>query len=203
MNISKYKWTFAWIAFAILVISLITIAISFHSKSWFPLFIQVYPVCIAIYPVIIIFLQSRVSQEADTNRKLLSQEQNTNLQISKYQELVEQQIKAIQENTDKQINNYVEQTSYLVNELRNNSVLLAEILNQQLEDSIIKTQQEIKKANRKYSNTKEWKLLRTPEEKEQQLERMKNFLDWLEYRRVQFIEKYEKVKRFLGIKKLK
>ena len=108
----------------------------------------------------------------------------------------------MEENTDKQISNNTQQTSYLINELKNNSVLLGELLCRQLEDSIVATQKEITKANRKFGTTQEWKLLRTPQEKEEQINRIGDFVNRLENSLQYFTDKYNKVKQFLSKKEL-
>ncbi len=213
-NIGKYKWTFAWIAFGLMAILFVGISIFFSSKAWYPQFITTAGISLPLYCAILIFLHSNSQQNQttqikigaitdSTNKQIEHLQEHTNKQIQALQENTDKQINAIQENTDKQIQNYTEQTSVLVQELKNNSVLLAELLCRNLEDAIMETQDEFKKANVKYFDLQEWKLGRTPEVRVRQLNKMEKLLNWIKDKEEYLREKYNDVISFLDRKKLK
>lgn len=198
----KKKWYLYWLGFIILFSAGIGFAFFFNQSKWFPQFIQIYGISIPILFGLIIYLQSNESQRIDSNNKLKTLENNTKKQIAEQQKLVEKQIKAIQENTDRQIQNYINQTQNLVEELKNNSVLLAEILNRQLEDAIIKTNEEIEILEGNYQDANRWKFLRTQDEKDEELSRIEEINDWLQRKKDYFMEKFNIIQNFLGQKKL-
>lgn len=202
-NIAKYKWTFAWIAFGLMLISFIGISVIFNTKVWYPQFITTAGISLPLYCAILIFLHSNSQQNQTTQIKIGAITDSTNKQIEHLQEHTNKQIQALQENTDKQIQNYTEQTSVLVQELKSNSVLLAELLCRNLEDAIMETQDEFKKANVKYFDLQEWKLGRTPEVRERQLNKMEKLLNWIKDKEEYLREKYNDVISFLDRKKLK
>lgn len=126
-----------------------------------------------------------------------SQELNAN-HIDALFKATEKQIDAIQRTTFEQISSFEKETRIVTDKLTDNSILLAEILGRELEKSMEAFGNAIKREEARYDDLSGWKFLRTPAEREQQLNnqwnRIQTFKKWYEY----IVNKYQQVKKFVG-----
>ncbi len=109
----------------------------------------------------------------------------TERQIEALHQLTEKQIDALNTTTYSQISSFEIQITEVTNKLSDNSILLGEILGRELEKSLDAFDTLLKKEEANLRNLSGWKLLRTPEEREAQLEnqksRIKHFKAWFDY----------------------
>jgi len=133
------------------------------------------------------------------SKKISALYELTEKQISALQDVTEKQIEALQRNTNEQIMSFEKQISEVTTKLSENSILLAEILGRELEKSIDIYTSAIKQEEERYNDLSEWKLLRTPQDKEKQLNkswnRIQNIKNGLKY----LMTKYNQVRQYLGI----
>lgn len=143
--------------------------------------------------------QSQINTFQEANAKhITALNEATERQIAALQTLTEKQIEALHVTTVDQISSFEKQISEVTNKLTDNSILLAEILGRELEKSLDTYDGAIKREQAKYSDLQDWKLLRTPAEREQQLnkqwdriQRLKKAFDYL-------VGKYRQVRHFLS-----
>ncbi len=142
--------------------------------------------------------QIKTFQETNT-QKITALKEETDRQINALQELTEKQIEALNKTTYEQISSFENEIREFTNRLTDNSILLAEILGRELEKSIELYGNAIKNEEKKYSDLSNWKLLRTPAERESQLntqwnriQKIKNGYDYL-------LTKYNQVRNYLGL----
>lgn len=216
----KHKWFVFWMIFSLLVIILIFATIYFEDKKWLPNFLQAVGTVTGIYLTLLIFLQSKEESDkqfrnqlehlqelnsrqinalhASTEKHINKLQEVTDRQISALQELTEKQIDALQKTTFDQINSFEKQISDVTNKLSENSILLAEILGRELEKSLDFYQGTIQREEAKYKDLSNWKLLRTPEEKENQLQIQWNRIVQIKRGYEYLVDKYNKVREYLG-----
>ncbi len=135
-----------------------------------------------------------------TNLQIKTIQDTTQTQIEEQRSLTNKQIDALYSATQKQIENYATQTSVIVARLEDNSTLLAEILLRQLEDKLGELNTMLSNANNNFINLNTWQLLRTPEEKEAQLTRQKDYITRIEQTLSHFNNKWQQIKDFLNAK---
>jgi hypothetical protein len=130
--------------------------------------------------------------------KEISAKDNESLRVS-----TEQQVDALHKATYAEISSFEKKITEVTEKLTDNSFLLAEILGRELEKSIAFYDSSVKTEEARYNDLSKWKFLRTPQEKQQQLngqwdkiEQIRNGLNYL-------IQKYNQVKSFLGFGKKK
>lgn len=208
-NLLKYKWRLFWCFFIVLAALFVFMAVFFRDQSWIGSVLQTFGTVIAIYPTILLAYQSKAESERLNRLHLdhlqkLNQDEITEMrnlfqkQIDTLTNSTNEQIKAIQDATRKQIENYTEQTNKLVEKLTDNSVLLAELLKRELEDALDQAESNLNKANAKYEDLQGFKLLRTKEEREVQLQQQAGFIErmkkWIDYLQ----GKYKMIKNYLG-----
>ncbi|OFX16702.1 MAG: hypothetical protein A2033_12825 [Bacteroidetes bacterium GWA2_31_9] len=148
--------------------------------------------------------QIKTFQDLNSKQILALQELNAK-QIDALHYETERQIKTIQESTNEQIYSFEQQINYVTNKLKDNSILLAEILSRELEKSLEYYSSILSREEAKYNDLADWKLLRTKEERERQLNQQWNRLEQIKNGYNYLIVKYKNLKQFLGIeqKKLK
>ncbi len=207
--LKRNKWRIHWCTFGALVFMFVFTAIFFEDKQWLGNVLQAIGTVSGIYLTIIIFLFSKEDSDKQFRKHLEHlQELNTKQidalqsatekQITALQELTEKQIDALQKSTFEQISAFEQQIREVTDKLSDNSILLAEILGRELEKSIDIYANAVKNEEAKYNDLTGWKLLRTPAEKEQQLnnqrtriQRIKQVLEYL-------MNKHNKVKEIFG-----
>jgi hypothetical protein len=127
----------------------------------------------------------------------ISQELNAN-HIDALFKATEKQVDALQRTTFEQISSFEKETRIVTDKLTDNSILLAEILGRELEKSMDAFGSAIKREEARYDDLSGWKFLRTPAEREQQLNnqwnRIQSLKKWYEY----IVNKYKQVKNFIG-----
>lgn len=218
--VRENKWFLIWSVFGIAVVSFVCYVIIHISKNDFnAALLQFGSILIPLFAAIIIMLQNNEQiaestkiqvehlqklndREIDELQKLFQKQidtlvESTNKQIEEFRKMTNEQIKSFQETSSKQIQSNAEQTQQVVAELKENSVLLAEILKRQLEEAIVDFEHRLQNANGTLKNLAEFKLFRTEAEKKQQIDKQTKVVakisEWLNYLR----EKYKGVKRFL------
>lgn len=219
-QIAIYKWKLAWCCFAILIAVFCVVMYHHYDKTWFGNFVSAFGVLLTLYPTLIIFVQSRADSEKSTRNQLdhlqkLSQQElekseqlnqkhidkldaSTKEQIAEFKKTTAEQIKAIEENTNRQIENYIKQTTEIVAKLNDNSVLLAEILLRQLEEKLGELNTQLNNAYAQYKDLQGFKFLRTNQEREEQLNRQRSFINRVEQAITYVRNKLQQVKAFLG-----
>lgn len=132
--------------------------------------------------------QSQITALQESNKK----------QIDALFEATEKQVEALHQTTFNQIAAFEKQIKDVTNKLTDNSILLAEILGRELEKSMEAFSSAIKLEEAKYRDLEGWKLLRTPAEREQQLNQQKSriqvFKQWYDY----IVSKYNQVRTYLS-----
>lgn len=141
--------------------------------------------------------QIKTLQEINT-KQISALQELTDKQITALQELTEKQIDALHKTTFKQILSFEQQIREVTNKLSDNSILLAEILGRELEKSLDLYNNAIKIEEAKYSNLSGWKLLRTPAERERQLNNQWNRIQQIKKGYEYLMTKYKQLKEFLG-----
>lgn len=136
--------------------------------------------------------QDLVSKQIETLQN------GTEQQIKALQELTEKQIDALHKTTYNEISAFEQQNREITNKLTDNSILLAELLGRELEKSINDYDVAIRSEERKYKDLSGWKLLRTPQEKEQQLRNQWNKIEQIKRGYEYLVNKYQQVRSFLG-----
>jgi ABC-type multidrug transport system fused ATPase/permease subunit len=182
-KIKKYKWIIHWSAFSLLVFLFVFTAI------W---------TIAGIYLTIIIFLHSKESSDKQFREHLEHLQELNTRQIEALFASTERQIEALQKSTHDEISAFEKQIREVTNKLADNSILLAEILGRELEKSIEDFANAINDEENRYADLSSFKLLRTQEEREKQLNsqlsRIQRFKQWYDY----IVAKYNQVKNFLN-----
>lgn len=199
-KIKKYKWKIHWAAFVLLVLLFIFSAIFFEDKSWIANLLQSIGTIAGIYLTIIIFLHSKEESDKQFREQLEHLQALNEKQISALQYLTEKQIEALNKATIEQISSFEMQIKEVTNKLSDNSILLAEILGRELEKSIEVYNSAVQNEKAKYKNLSQWKLLRTPEEREQQLKNQLTRIEKLKQGFEYLVNKYNQVRQYLGYK---
>lgn len=141
----------------------------------------------------------------ETNEKKIKVlREETDKQIEALQELTKKQIDTLNKTTFEQISSFENEIGKVANKLADNSILLAEILGRELEKSIELYNSAITREEKKYSDLSSWKLLRTPAEKERQLDNQWSRIQQIKKGYDYLMSKYNQVRNYLGygIKKL-
>lgn len=133
-----------------------------------------------------------------TQEQIKASQESTQLQIEAFQKETERHIETLREVTFEQISSFEKQITEVTNKLSDNSILLAEILGRELEKAISHYQTVLNQENAKYNNLSEWKFLRTPQEREQQLNNQLNRINQIKKGWEYLVEKYKQVKHFLN-----
>lgn len=217
-KMKRYK--LHWTIFFVLVALFLFVALAFENKEWIANALQAIGTVIGVYLTLIIFLQSKNESDIqfrdqivhlqelnnkhieairESTEKQIITIQNTNHeQITALKELTQKQIDAVQNSTYEQISSYEREMKEVTNKLSETSILLAEILGRELENSITKYADLIKQENQRYSNLSSFKLLRTPAEKESQLAKQWNRIQQIKQGYEYLVAKYKNVRRYLG-----
>lgn len=197
-KIKKHKWKIHSCVCGILLLLFVFTAIFFEDKNWLPNILQTIGTVIGIYLTVIIFLYSKEDSDKQFREHLGHLQELNAQQILALQTSTKEQIEALQFSTNQQISSFEREIREVTNKLSDNSILLAEILRRELEKSIETFNTALKTEEAKYSDLSGWKLFRTKEEKEQQLNnqwtKIQNFKRTLEY----LVTKYNQVRQFLG-----
>ena len=208
-TLRKHKWLIHWCAFAFLVIGFVLSAIFFETKTWLPNILQTIGTIIGMYLTLIIFLYSKEGDEKQFHEHLnhlqnLNHKQIealqllTEKQISALQQLTEKQIDALHKTTYEQISSFEKQSREITLKLSDNSILLAEILGRELENSLGVYDDAIKREEAVYNNLSGFKLLRTKEEREIQLTNQWNKIQKIKQGYEYLVDKYNQIRSFLG-----
>lgn len=195
---SCHRWRIAWAAFAALCIFLIAGTAIFWERSWLPNFLQAYATMIGLYLAVLVFVQGKAESDAAFRTQLAHLQQLNQQEIEAMREMFQKQIDALAQNTNRQIQQYAQETNRVVQKLENNSILLAELLSKQLEDTLRDTDEEIVAEERRLQDLNGWKLFRTPQEKQVQLTQQHGALNWLRQWRNYWGQKYDQLKRHFG-----
>jgi hypothetical protein len=197
-KIKKHKWTIHWVAFSILITLFVFVAFLFEDKPWLGNVLQSLGTVSGIYLTIIIFFHTKEESDKQNKQYLEYLQLLNSKQIDALQKATEQQIEALQKSTSDQISAFEKQISEVTEKLSENSIILAEILGRELEKSIEVYSKSLKKEEAKFKELADWKLLRTPAEKEQQLEMQKKRI--LTFRNLYnyLVDKYNSVRQYLG-----
>lgn len=195
---SCHRWKIAWAAFAVLCAFLIAGTAVFWERTWLPNFLQAYATVIGLYLAVLVFVQGKSESDAALRLQLAHLQQLNQQEIEAMRELFQRQIDALAENTNKQIQQHAEQTNRVVQKLENNSILLAELLSKQLEDTLRETDEQIATEEKRLRDLNGWKWLRTPEEKRVQLTQQHGALNWRRRWRQYWGQKYDQLKQHFG-----
>lgn len=143
--------------------------------------------------------EKQIATLQELNAKHIDALQNvTEKQITALQDLTEKQITALHKTTSDEISAFEKQTVSVTNKLSDNSVLLAEILGRELEKSISLFNDAIVREEARYKDLSGFKLLRTKEEKQEQLDTQWNKIEQIKRGYDYLVNKYNQVKSFLG-----
>jgi hypothetical protein len=195
---SYHRWKIAWVAFAALCAMLLVGTTLFWERQWLPNFLQAYATMIGLYLAVLVFVQGKSESDAALRLQLAHLQQLNQQEIEVMRELFQKQMDALAENTNRQIQQYAQETNRVVQKLENNSVLLAELLSKQLEDTLRDTDEEITIEERRLQDLNGWKAFRTPQEKQVQLTQQHGALNWLRQWRTYWGQKYDQLKRHFG-----
>ncbi|MEQ6166153.1 hypothetical protein AAOE16_03070 [Ekhidna sp. MALMAid0563] len=195
---SKHKWKFHWCMLIILVGLFGFIAFKFEDQTWISNTLQTLGTIIGVYLTIIIFLQSKAESDIQFQEHISALQELNAKQIEALYGATEKQVDAIQKNTLEEISAFEKQIGEVTQQLANNSVLLAEILGRELEKAIEIHEHTVRREEKRFQNLSEWKLLRTEEEKQNQLanqwQQLEKVRQGYEYLR----GKYFELRKFLG-----
>jgi hypothetical protein len=122
----------------------------------------------------------------------------TNQQIKTLQDLTEKQIEALHKTTYEEISAFEKQNRDITSKLSDNSILLAEILGRELEKSIGDYNTALIREEAKYTDLSGFKLLRTKEEKERQLNNQWQKIEQIRRGCEYLVNKYNQIRNFLG-----
>ncbi len=205
--IKQKKWTLAWIPFGALLLITLFFAAAFEDKAWLPNVLQTMGITITVYASIALYLHSQEQSKRDTERQMLHMQQlfqqqidalveSTQKQMDHLQELTEKQIDTLKTTTDEQINAFENQTNGMIRELADSSILLSEILGRQLEDAIANQEAIYNQAAGAFNQASNFKLLRTKQEREQQMQQHEARLTKLKQGYDYLMTKYNQLKNF-------
>ncbi|HRF78697.1 MAG TPA: hypothetical protein PL070_01290 [Flavobacteriales bacterium] len=195
---SCHRWKIAWMAFGVLCLFLIAGTAAFWERAWLPNFLQAYATVTGLYLAVLVFVQGKSESDAALRMQLAHLQQLNQQEIEAMRELFQKQIDALAANTNRQIQQHAHETNRVVQKLENNSILLAELLSKQLEDTLRDTDDEITVEEKRLSDLNGWKLFRTPQEKQVQLTQQHGALNWLRQWRNYWWQKYDQLKRHFG-----
>jgi len=224
-KLKKIKWILYWSVFGLIGIVFIILAILFEDKSWIGNVLQTVGTIEGIFLTLIIFLQSKEESDKQyreqiehlqtlntkqiealylaTEKQILILQEMTAKQIDAIQIATEKQIDALQKTTNDEISSFEQQISEVTNRLTDNSILLAEILGRELEKSIELFNNTLNKEQTKYKDLSGWKLLRTPQEREQQLNSQWNRIEHIQKGCDYLVNKYKQLKNYFGFEQKK
>lgn len=123
----------------------------------------------------------------------------TDKQIDAIQSSTEKQIDALQKTTYEQISSFENNIREVTNKLSDTSILLAEILGRELEKAMDIYYTSLNKEKSRYKNMSSWKLMRTPEEREEQLKNQLQKIEQFEKTVDYFREKYNQLRQMFGL----
>lgn len=172
------------------------IAMSFCNAAWINSFLQIGAIVLSLIFTLLLNIENNKKMAANTQLQLDKIAENTDRQIEEIRIATEKEVNAILIATEKQIENYRQETGKLVREMRTSSELLAGILQRQLEEAAVDANQQIINAKRHYQDVAGFKLLRTRQEKEVQLNRAKSNIETATNRFNFFKEQIGKVVNF-------
>lgn len=141
--------------------------------------------------------------QTSTKEQIQSLQELNLKEISAFQELTEKQIEALHKTTYEEISSFETQIREVTNKLADNSILLAELLGRELEKSIEIYSNSISRENAKYDNLSKWKLLRTPQERETQLNNQWGKIEQIRKGYNYLVDKYKNVRKYLGMEQKK
>ncbi|MBS1773365.1 MAG: hypothetical protein JST82_10935 [Bacteroidetes bacterium] len=122
----KNKWLRYWLGLAMFIVGFIWyVTVHISKNDWNNAILQFGAILIPLFAALIIMGQNNEQIEKATKE-----------QLNHLQQLTEKQISALQESTNRQIENYAKQTEKVVEELLENSILLGEILNNDIGNAI-------------------------------------------------------------------
>lgn len=136
--------------------------------------------------------------QTDTEKLIASQGEITLNHINALHSTTEKQIEAMQRTTFQQISSFEQQITPIVNNLSDNSVLLAEILGRELEKALESYQNAINREEAKYRDLSTWKFMRTAMEKEHQLNSQWRRIEAIKRGYDYLVNKYNQVREYLG-----
>ena len=205
----RNKWALWWALFGVFVIMFIIYIIEHISKNDFnSALLQFGSILIPLFAAIIIMLQNNEQIDKSTKAQLDHLQKLNDKEIEEMQKLFQkqidtliqgtnEQIKTLQENTNRQIKNYTEQTQNIIIELSQNSKLLGELLQRELEKALTNINQQILLANKQLKSLEDFQFLRTDIEKEQQLVEQKHYISRLQGAQRYFMDKLDAILNFL------
>lgn len=198
-KIIKNKWLIHWLSFGLLIFIFVFTAVVFQRENWIGNVLQTVGTIAGIYLTIIIFLNSKEDSDKQYRKHLENLQKLNAKQIEVMQELTAKQIAALQKSTNDEISSFEKQITEVTNKLTDNSILLAEILGRELEKALGLYENAIKKEQKKYKNLSDWKLLRTIEERELQLNIQWDRIEYIKNGYNYLVDKYNQLKKFLRI----
>lgn len=175
-----------WIIFGLLISSNVFLFFEYIDKSWFGYVIQTSSTVLMIYLTIILFIQSRYESE-----KQIAE------QIRELNKSTEKQIRAIDNSTQEKIKSFQNEIRLVVENLKDNSIFLAELLARELEKSIDKQYNLIQQESHQLSKINQFDFFRTREQKNKQILKQKNKISLMKRVYDKMIQKYNQVKKYL------
>jgi hypothetical protein len=190
----RNRWVLAWTAFGLLFGFMIVEAVLFWEEHWLSNFLSSYGTGLALLLAVLIYAHGQAVSAKATREQMEHLQQLNQLEIDEMRQLFQQQMIHLGEQTNRQIMEYSRETLKVVSKLEENSLLLGEILKRNLEEAIGDFDDRIAHAEQDLQNSSSWKLLRTPEERDQQLAHRRNRLEQLTNWRNYLFGKYERLR---------
>lgn len=190
----RNRWVLAWAAFAILFGFMILEAWIHWESAWLSNFLSSYGTALALVLAVLIYAHGQAASAKATREQMEHLQQLNQEEIAEMRKLFQQQMDHFAAQTNRQISEYSRETLKVMSKLEENSLLLGEILKRNLEEAIGDFDERIAHAEHDLHDAASWKLLRTPEEKAQQLEQRRNRLQQLTGWRAYLYGKYERLR---------
>ncbi len=219
-EIKKHKWLIYWCSFGLLVLLFVLTALFFEHKPWIGNVLQALGTITGIYLTLILFLHSKEGTDKQfrehldhlqnlnhkqiealqqsTEKQITTLHELNTKQITALQDLTEKQIEALHKTTYDQISAFEKQIREVTDKLSDNSILLAEILGRELEKSLNVYSDAIQREEARYKDLTGFKLLRTQQERQDQLNRQWNKIEQIKRGSEYLVNKYNQLKSFLG-----
>lgn len=179
-KLKRYKWLLLWIGFAVLATAYVTGLFIFSEKVWFDRFLNTFGILCSLYIAVLVFFHSRAESEKALRAQIDKLQELTNDQILAFKEAINEQILSFETGIQAQIDNYSDETVKVVRQLKDNSIILAKSLQNQLENDYKKINKELNTARNNFTERKRWKLLRTPATKNAEIQRWERYIAALE-----------------------
>ena len=195
----KHKWKIHWAGFSLILTTLISISLFSEKTEWIKDIIQTLATTSGIYLTLIIFLQSKEESDKQFREQINQLQELNKRQIDSLTENTQKEIEALHNLTYEQISSFEQQISSVTNKLSDNSILLAEILGRELEKAINLYNQTLQKEKTKYKDLSRFKIGRTKEEREFQINNQLNRIQQIQNSFNYLMKKYNGLKKILGI----